>query len=290
MRRFTTVCALLALSLCGCDAADAGADAGAQPDAGAESDTTGADTGAALPSCEGLTEPRLAACVVEAGTTQDAPEWIEEGVTHDLAGVVVETGAGAPPDDCLHRGPNYSAVHGAAAEVLAPARWFRLEDAAGTVWTVWLLLGEHTPALATGEAVVVHSFYRMEPFAPSPGHVLVTRPGGALVAWFGTDGTAEALAPPEGVTLVRGAAVCAQSDDCGAWAGYALDVTAGESAAAVGYGETATVGGLQVVHGGQRLEFPGPRGCADWFVADVDVALVPLPVETPEDEPRPRAL
>jgi len=326
MRTFSTLCAIMVgmlvlAAIAACDAPPAGdtpsdtagatggdaapGDTGA-PDPGAPDtappdtappdtappDTAPPDTAppAPLPTCANVRAPALAACVVPAGSEAGAPEWIADGTTTAVAGVVVEAGTGAAPDECFERGPGFGASHGATAEEWAAARWFRVEDAGGARWTVGLLLGEHTPALAPGEAVLVSSWFRHEPFDASPGHLAVTRPGGALVAWFGTAGRADELEPPAGVALARGPAVCEQAEHCGAWEGYELAITLpGEAPTTVPYGGTATLGAWRVVHGGLLLQTTTETACADWFVGHAAVALVPLPTAPPAWEPRPQA-
>jgi len=251
MRKFATLCGVLAV-LAGCEAA---------------SEAPG--------SCEALTAPPLAACVVEVGAGAADMGAAAEGVTTDLAGPVVEAGTGAPPDDCRLRGPGYDDVHGASADVLAPARWFRLADSGGgKTWTVWLLMGDQAPTLAVGDEALVHAEVgRARGFEWTlHGGVTVTRPDGALVAWVAIADVAEELPAPEGVTFARGAAICEHVEHCGEWAGYELEVRAGDSAGTVPYGAAATVGGLRVLHGGLR-EQTTETDCTDWSVAEAAVAM-----------------
>jgi len=107
---------------------------------------------------------------------------------------------------------------------------------------------------------------------------LEVRKDGDLVVWVGVGGAPESLDGPDGISLKKGVAVCRDSDDCGSWAWYLLDVSIGEESGTAGYRpDPLSIAGYQVFNGGVEAGTSEEVRCLDWFVADTRVAIWPGP-------------
>jgi len=152
--------------------------------------------------------------------------------------------------------------------------WFRLRDDQGATWTV----GIQGPALPVGFAVgeEVHVDYHHQPggWSQDAGHLTVRASDGALLFWYGRAGYLAQLTLPEGLSVARGAAQCAASDDCGRWKLYALELGFAGAAETVSFGEVVSLGEMEVVHGMSAQQDDDLVGvCPDWFIADYALAL-----------------
>lgn len=194
------------------------------------------------PVCEGAVP--LAACVVPEGAS---PGEVPAAV--DVAGTVVEAGAGAPPEGCVD--PELWAGDTTGTLDVAGAWWIRVEDDAGARHTVAVLLpGSAAPEV--GDAVAVAWTHApFEPFAGDWGDrsLVLSDPDDVLLVAHAWAPTVDALAPLPGVALARGATVGECATECYVEAHHAVDVTVDGAAGSVPPGGAADVGGYRVVAG-----------------------------------------
>jgi hypothetical protein len=210
----------------------------------------------------------MAACAVSPLTPVESYDTVEVA----LAGPVLETGDGLAPDGCFD-GSHLNSDDRPPPD--ADSWWIRVADADGNPWTV----GVSFPGLARPFAVddEIEASWRLVPpqFAATSVGALALRDGtGALQLWIAEAIELVALQPPEGLQLEQGDAIYEQTEDCGTWAAYDLQV--GETV--IPYGGTAAVGDLAVWHGGYVGATGDSSECMDWTVDRVAVAFTPAAV------------
>jgi hypothetical protein len=224
----------------------------------------------------------LAACVTHSPDVQpfgfcassDAvdPSVLSSGdVAVTVDGPVVASGTEVP-DDCV-RGIERETTSEVAD---VAAWWLRAAGDDGATWTIGVWL-RGTAAPENGDVVHADLAYRFGDFSPTVASLELRDADDALLAWMGFGGDLPDLHPPEGVTLAQGRVASRHASECGRWASYDVDVTTPEGAAVLQVGDTLQIDGLELRHGGFD-EATGSRSrCQDWFVADVAVAIVPVP-------------
>ena len=106
--------------------------------------------------------------------------------------------------------------------------------------------------------------------------MLEVRKDNDLAVWLGVGGSPESLEAPDGISLTTGEAVCQDSDVCGSWAWYLLNVAVGAESGTARYKtEPLSIAGYQVLNGGIEAGTGEQTQCLDWFVADARVAIWP---------------
>jgi hypothetical protein len=235
----------------------------------------------APPRCQGPAQlPRVAACAVPegGGVTGDSL-----GVT--LSGRITQAGDGPVPDRCF-AGRGLGNL--ADASEAAGAWWFRAPDADGRVWTIGVVVPGPRP-VAAGQYVAVEYRASSGRYAPTVGWLEVRDATGTLVTWVGQGGDLPDLTLPGELAVTRGRPSCAARAACGGWRGYDLQIVAGRTEAPLPYAREVTVDGLRVVHGGYELA-TSFSGCADWYVANVVLAVTGAGATAArQPPPRPRA-
>ncbi len=228
--------------------------------------------------------PPLRACVAAVGESgdddDDDDDWADDddwgdddddGVSDRFSGTVLETGFGETPDGCFD-----TFALGTWMESTPDAAWARIEATDGTEWVVGALVPdlEAGDFGDVGDAVTVDYAYWHGDFSPADGE-LVVEVDDDVALWIGEAGTPADLDLPDGVTVAQGAPVCQGRDTCGAWSAYTADVTVDDETVRVPHAGEADVGPFRVVHGGYRQQTTAQaRICSDWFVAEIQMALV----------------
>lgn len=258
----------LVFAVVGCETSDSGASNDTIADIVAETKSDAASG----PECEEVAEfVQIAACMVQSGEETDNAVIVK--VEYSAEGTVLEVGEGMPPDNCFQD----CHIGGCLDEqsMSADARWVRFEDADGAVWTAAFMVPFEQPWVSTGDDISVKYDYQWDVFAPDMGRLEV-RKDNDLVVWLGVGGTPGALETPEGISLTTGDAVCQDSDDCGSWAWYLLDVAVGDLSGTAGY-KTAPLNivGYQVLNAGIKGGTSEEVQCLDWVVDDARVAIWP---------------
>lgn len=134
---------------------------------------------------------------------------------------------------------------------------------------------------AVGEALSVAYDFRFGGFSPDVGQLTLRDSAGALLIWVGASGGVDDIQTPSELSIAKGPARCSEADVCGDWQEYgmaiAYDGQPADDGLGVEYGETASIDGFSFVHGGYAEATRYSANCADWFVADLDAALVRAP-------------
>jgi hypothetical protein len=216
--------------------------------------------------------PRVAACIAPAGGWTESPTSVEE-VAVSFAGDVMEAGVGTPPEaHCFQE--MHPGAQNPPSEL--DVVWAKVRN--GT--EEWFV-GLSTPGIGdgvlpgVGQELSVDYRYRFGGFGPDVGHLTLWDGAGEAIAWVGEAADVDGLSTPDGVTVSRGSELCTDTDTCGAWVRYTLSVGVGDqSQRPVDYGQDLEIEGFQVVHAGYDVETSFSQDCTDWFVADVQLAVV----------------
>lgn len=137
--------------------------------------------------------------------------------------------------------------------------------------------GSKIPSLGGGQKVSLSYAYQFGGFGPTRRELsLVTKMSPSHGVW-----TAEGGDLPVGnmpLSLARGKSLCTTSEQCGSYDRYDIRATEPLSMKmlTVSHGQTATLGPWVIVHGGYEEQTSTNSMCADWFVADVRVAILGL--------------
>ncbi len=222
--------------------------------------------------CPDEAPPPVAACIAPVGGWAESPGSVEE-VTASFVGDVVESAAGSPPEShCFQEMHPGDRRPPSELDVV----WARV-DSGGQEWIVAL----STPGIdegllpEVGGELSVDYRFRFGGFGPDAGHLTLWDRDGALLAWVAQAGDVAGLTTPTEVSVVRGAEVCQESDECGAWSRYELRMNVAEqSGVAVDYGAQVEVGDFTVVHGGYEASTETTSSCMDWYVGDLRTAVV----------------
>ena len=216
---------------------------------------------------------QLAACMVRAGEAPGEPTHAAE---HAVEGTVIDIGIGMPPDNCFHHCDH---IGGCLDEETMSwgAKWVRLEDADGEVWTAAIVTSWEPSWPAPGDHVSLEYRWQEWPFAPAVG-ALELRRDEELVVWLGVDGSPETLEAPDGFSFETGEAVCLEGDECGSWSMYLLDVSLDGQSGTAGYRtDPLHISGYRVVNAGVVGSTSDEVLCMDWFMADTRVLVWPDP-------------
>ncbi len=220
--------------------------------------------------------PALSACVVPVGGWAPGEEYPDMPLGLGLSGVVMEAGDGDAPDGCFDGWAVAGAPPGAGDR--GAAWWFRAMGSDGRPWTV----GVHLPGVArsvdTTTEIAGDWYYEWGGFSPDIASLALYDASTALLAWIGEGGALGELdLPPLDVLLEQGGAVYRDSDECGTWEGYDLEVIGDDGGVTpLPYGGSADLGAITFWHGGFDRTTETSDRCSDWFVADVLVAAAPL--------------
>lgn len=228
------------------------------------------------PCPEGPEPEDLAACLAPTGGWDANQPLNEQPLERTVSGDVIEVLTASPTDGCFVDG-----AHVGAFEPSSPQVFLRIGEPEGGEWIVGLAAGGLAPELlpVLGDAVEVDYSFLFGGFGPNRGQLTIRSTEGDLLAYVGHGAGAQSIPKPEWLTLTRGEARCSESSDCGAWSEYHLVVSHDEAMfddpTVVLYGGTAELDRWTVHHGGYEEQTSESGTCADWFVADLKVALLP---------------
>lgn len=209
-----------------------------------------------LPTCheaiEGFSRRGYGVAVFQSGVPQlDVEE----------AGIVTQLGTGIPEDITID-----------AVEYPEPHQWFRFRSESGEEYVVFAAgIAAVGFGIDEGQHVVVEhrDDRRGEFFSPIYKNAVVRGDTDEPVFWYAQGGELERVEAPSGFAIDRGAAMCVQDDECGAFSGYALEVTTPDGDTTVRYASSARIGRFEVTHLDALYELPnqpGPR-CPDYYVS-----------------------
>lgn len=163
--------------------------------------------------------------------------------------LVVEQGTGAPGADT-----EASARFAECGLPDEPATWWALlADEDGAHWLAGASTAGSTPALEVGQQLGLRwSWEENSPFAGHYGGNELTLLDfeEALVAWVANGWGIGTMSVPSLVSLSAGEEIFRERTECYVSVGYALDVSIGDSAASLCFGESASLDGFTVTHGG----------------------------------------
>ncbi len=223
--------------------------------------------------------PVVAACFQPEGGWDEGFWMNQEQPVQEVEGTItsIEAGTvGACFTGGTHPGSDVD-LAGADTVVLS------IRDGDADAWELAFVLPDADPELfgAVDDEVTVRYHFRFGGFSPDAGFAHLYGPEG-IVAAVAESGGLESIELPGEVTLSDGGAICSRVEDCGEWSRHDLtvDTTLDESLDAfpLGYGATvaAQEGDHRFVHAGFEVTDDAYDTCADWFVADLTVALYPL--------------
>lgn len=216
------------------------------------------------PPCD-LERAVLSACVTGPGIEEARP--FEEPYTLSVEGVVEQVGVRGE-DDCFRsetarvgRWIAHQAVE------LDTARWISMRTTEGDLFQVGVITPGFMWRVQPGDPVAVELRSLLFPFAPDQSNIEVRGPGDGLVYWLGLAGSLEELTPPSELTFVDGGIECRDSGECFEERRFhRVEIKVDGATETVGYGDGATIGQLQVVHGGLESQY-GASMCLDAYVA-----------------------
>jgi hypothetical protein len=136
--------------------------------------------------------------------------------------------------------------------------------------------GSELPRLGSEQKVSLSYVYQFGGFGPTRRELsLVTLASASHGIWTAEGGDLSQLGKTP-LSLARGEAECATSEQCGSYERYAILATdpLSKKMLTVAHGQTATVGPWVIVHGGYEEQTSTTSTCSDWFVADVHVAIL----------------
>jgi hypothetical protein len=234
----------------------------------------------ASPACHGEREeqarcarshphPPLAACVLSSSNKA-----LPEGrLGLQLSGTVLDFGVGQPPENCDAEGlviGHYS-VDPADAST---KRWLRIESGAGQRALVVVAAPGFELAAKKAEVISIDFYMRARSFGRPPmGALLLRRADHSLVTWLAADNSLATLEPPNELSLAAGRVACTASNSCfPSWTRNALKVTSSAGTKEIAYGARATLGNLELVHGGLDVATSHVTKCTDGSMDWVAVA------------------
>jgi hypothetical protein len=233
---------------------------------------------AITPCPDGPPLAQLAACVIPAAGWTENPQNQPEPLGISVSGTIDDMGVGAVPGDCFAS----SGAHvGAYTPDETNAVWARVtDDVSNEEWIVAFVAPGHAGLeLMPADFLSFEYDYMFGGFSPDRGQLTMRDEAGDLVAWIGAAGSAERLEQPSEISVAKGPARCSESDSCGSWSQYHLDVQMPGAAESeiVDYGTTLgeDVGSdFTFHHGGYAQDTQTSTNCSDWFVGDLDAALI----------------
>ena len=233
---------------------------------------------AITPCPENPVVPTLAACAVPVGGWVDNPQNMAQPVEVSVSGVVNSVSVGAVPDGCFD--PNGAHV-GDFQPDETNALWANVtDDVSGEDWIVAFIAPDHAgTGLMPADSLSFEYHYQFGGFSPDVGHLTIRDGDDALVAHLASAGSIERLEQFDAVSIAKGPALCTESDSCGDWSRYHLDILPeGLSDSLIldygtSWGNDAS-SDITVHHGGFAQDHGEYGGCADWFVGDLDVAII----------------
>jgi hypothetical protein len=145
-------------------------------------------------------------------------------------------------------------------------------DATPADWDVEYQVPANNVVWTVGERVDVAYTRSAGGWSPT-GSSLILNFGQAVDVYIGTGGTVADLGDVP-MTFRRGSAICLQREQCGDWFGYDLEVKDTNGWTRVPYGSTTSIGGYRIIHGGMSEQLAPSTTCKDWYVSDVQVAVL----------------
>ena len=137
--------------------------------------------------------------------------------------------------------------------------------------------GSRFPSLL-GERVSVSYSYEFGGFGPTRRELsVVTKLSPSRGVWIAEGGDLGQLGKLP-LLLSQGQIACSATEQCGSYNRYDIAATDPLSmkTIAVPHGQTSSFGEWVIVHGGYAEQTSAGTSCADWFVADVHVAILGL--------------
>jgi hypothetical protein len=216
--------------------------------------------------------PSVLSCVQEFGKPTDAFADVTVSapnaeITSEVSGLLV----GGCLEPLLKLQPN-------GRELSAQAMSWIVADGVRKWGVEAVVEGSRLPSLGNGQKVSLSYLYEFGDFGPTRRELsLVTQMSPSHGIWTAEGGDLPELGNMP-LSLTRGKSLCTTSEQCGSYERYDIRATDPLSMKmlTVAYGQTAMFGPWVVVHGGYEEQTSANSMCADWFVADVHVAILGL--------------
>jgi len=216
----------------------------------------------------------MAACLQQIG--QDPPDEFFEEINYAFSGVVLRVGTGLPEEPCYSDFGDGNVGSGAQELTSGQGFWLRVRnDDDASEWIVGIWAPDATLSIQDGATLTLDYNFGFGGFGPNHGHLSINSDGKGLSALISEGADETQLTIPEGWSIERGDTICSFTDSCGSWKGYNLALgQSDETLTDLAYGATTLINGLSVTHGGFEHDTGQGRGCADWFVAHAQLAVL----------------
>jgi hypothetical protein len=216
--------------------------------------------------------PIVLSCAQELGVAADPYDTVNLLVP---SAAVTNESQGASANGCLKALVEDSvADEQQGDELLSEATSLELSDG-DRVWVVEVVVeGYELPSLVGQQVSLSYAFEDGE-FSPTQRQLsLVSEQSASLGVWTAEGGDLPELGNVP-LVLARGPAACLACDECGSYEAYGIDIVDPLSRTRVGvpHGQAEAYGPWVVVHGGLAQQ-TSSGGCADWYVAHAQVAIL----------------
>jgi hypothetical protein len=219
----------------------------------------------ALGACSALPKvPTVGLCVQPVGGWQDGAS-ITGQRSVQLGGTISAVAKGPVTGGC------FQSAGDATSEIVALTVQAST-DAGATDWNVEYQVPANPVVWTVGEHIDVAYTRRGGGWSPEISSLTLNF-GQAVDVYVGSGGVVTDLGDVP-LTFRPGAAICLQHDTCGDWSGYDLEVKDTSGWTRVPYGTTTSIGGYRIVHGGVSEQLSSTTTCMDWYIADVQVAVL----------------
>ena len=187
--------------------------------------------------------------------------------------IITEEVAGALKGGCLER--ELQSLGNNGPSLAAQAVSWKVSSGNALYDVEALVEGQKLPSLLN-EKVSLEYIYKFGGFSPSYRELHLASLASTSHGVWTAEGADLSQLGQLPLLLERGMVACAASEPCGSYERYGL--TAMDRATMklvnVGHGETSTLGPWVVVHGGYAEQTSAGTMCADWFVADIRLAIL----------------
>ena len=189
-------------------------------------------------------------CVIPVGATAGTSTWDDAGELElELHGTVEDEGTGVPPEGCI----DANAWLSGGSSDASGAWWVVVNDGDLGRYTVAAATLGAAPDLDVGQEIYVSwTWQENSPFAGHYGYneLEIGDFEEATVAWVANGASLAAIHPPRQLSLARGDELYRAATDCYTEVGYALDATMDGTSVSLDFGESASLGGYGIIHGG----------------------------------------
>jgi hypothetical protein len=223
------------------------------------------DSGAAQDCSNMPKAPTLGSCVQPVGGWRDGSA-IDVKRSVEFGGTIISVAKGPVANGCF-TSPSVDA----SSEIVALI--VRASADGGTAdWNVEYQVPSNGVNWTVGENIQVAYARSGGGWVPVVTSLILNF-GQAVDVYIGSGGKVSDLGTVP-FTFRQGASVCVQHHMCGDWADYDLEFKDTSGWIRVPYGATTTLGTYRIIHGGLAEQLTASSTCADWYVADVHVAVM----------------